>query len=378
MKNTQKTLKTISLILLAATLLLVFYVNLLIPFMMDDMWYSTLLYSPEKVSSFSDIVKAQVWHWHNWGGRSITHAILQFILMNGERFADVLNTVFVLLLSAVIVILSFSSSEKKENIPAYLFATAALIIGLSANWKMSMFWEAGAANYLYITVFIIRFLWCYLREIEGDARPLPFIVIWMIPLAVVSGWSNENMGPVCFIISLIVIYLMKKRSGKIPVWMIEGAVFSLAGSIMCIIAPGNMIRKAETEQGIGILWKTFLRFYYEFTALFKFQFLSLLTLTAVLVTSIFICGISLKESEKILLLGAFLSWGAMFLSPHYPDRATFGTMCLIITVIISRSALIIQKKKEAASALYTGMILIWLKGLYDLGDFIANYNGWLR
>ena len=68
----------------------------------------------------------------------------------------------------------------------------------------------------------------------------------------------------------------------------------------------------------------------------------------------------------------------MILSPHYPDRATFGTMCLMICVIISRGALMIEKKKEALWPLYLGAVLIWLKGMYDLLEFIAIYLGWIR
>jgi hypothetical protein len=82
--------------------------------------------------------------------------------------------------------------------------------------------------------------------------------------------------------------------------------------------------------------------------------------------------------EVLLLLGALMSWGAMILSPHYPDRATFGTMCLMICVIISRSMLIIEKKKEALWPLYLGATIIWLKGMYDLGEFIAITWGWIR
>ena len=33
----------------------------------------------------------------------------------------------------------------------------------------------------------------------------------------------------------------------------------------------------------------------------------------------------------VTLMGALLSYGAMVLSPHYPDRAAFGT-CILIEV----------------------------------------------
>lgn len=380
MKKENSRIKLISIILFVISAFVVYIVNHYVPFMMDDEWYSTLLYSDEKINSLSDIVRAQVWHWHNWGGRSITHGLLQLILMCGESFADVLNTVFLFILSMTILQVSGITAKEVKFNPTYIFAAYGLVLGLCANWKMSMFWQSGAANYLYITVFILLFIFCYLREIETGAKPLKGITLWMIPLAVMAGWSNENMGPVCFIVSVIVIagLYLKREKNRIKPWMIEGSILSLAGSIMCIVAPGNFVRSREAYSDIGFIWKLFLRCYYECTAVLKYQILTVTVLAFVLIVSIFICKISLTFSEKILLLSAFLSWGAMFLSPHYPDRATFGTMCLLICVIISRTALIIRQKKEATAPLFLGMCVIWLKGMYDLLDFLANVFYWIR
>lgn len=378
MDNSKKKLTVATLLMLSITAVIVFYTNHIIPFMMDDIWYSTILSSSQPLSSFSDIIQAQVWHWHNWGGRSIAHGLLQMILMAGEGFADILNTLWLFVLSFTIIICSKTTTAGIKNNLAWLAVTASLIIGLAANWKMSMFWQAGAANYLYITAFLLFFIFCYLREVEGGAKSLPGITFWMIPLALIAGWSNENMGPTCFIVSVIVIILMKKSTKKIPFWMIEGSIICFIGCVLCIAAPGNFVRVNAMNDNHGILWTLFLRCYYECTALFSFQMLTVLTLAAVLITSVGILGIKLRKTECILLVSALLSWGAMILSPHYPDRATFGTMCLMITVIISRSAFIIEKKKEALWPLYLGAVLIWLKGLYDIGEYIAIYLGWIN
>lgn len=378
MENSKKKLTVVSLIILAITTVTVFYTNRIIPFMMDDLWYSTLLSSSDPITSIPDIIHAQIWHWHFWGGRSIAHGLLQLILLTGEGFADVLNTLWLFVLASTIITLSRTSGYRISNKLALITVTAAIIPGLAANWKMSMFWEAGAANYLYITAFLLFFIFCYLREIDGEVKPLPGIIFWMIPLSLIAGWSNENMGPTCLILSVITIVLLKKEKRKIPVWMIEGSIICLIGCVLCIAAPGNFVRVQSINNEYGVLWNIFLRCYAECKALFSFQMLTLLTLAAVLVISISIMGIKLKKVEVLLLLGALMSWGAMILSPHYPDRATFGTMCLMICVIISRSMLIIEKKKEALWPLYLGATIIWLKGMYDLGEFIAITWGWIR
>ena len=389
MKNRSGTITCISLVLLAVTAVIVLAVNRSIPFMMDDLWYSTHLYSDEPVRSLSDIIDAQIWHWNNWGGRSITHSLLQMILVCGEGVADVLNTIFVFVLSLVISLVAGSINGRIRNLPLSVLAGCALMLGLNANWKMSMFWESGAANYLYITVFILLFIFCYLRELPSEARfqgrdnevsspaeKLPGITVWIIPLALIAGWSNENMGPVCFIISVITMVIVRKAGRKVSFWMIEGSLLSLAGSVMCIAAPGNFVRNATIPER-GALWTLFLRCYSEMTAVFRFQILTVLTLASVLVISITFCGIKLTLSEKVLLLGALLSWGAMFLSPHYPDRASFGTMCLMITVIISRCILVIRHKEDSLIPLSLCMLVIWGAGMYSLTEFLAVSAGWV-
>ena len=148
-------------ILVLVSMIVLYMTHRVIPFEMDDLWYSTMLYDDTPITSFADIIKSQIWHYHNWGGRSITHGILQLTLLVGEQAADCLNVIFTMLLGGMVC---FVSGHRR--LPAF-FAAIAMILGLNANWRMSMFWQAGAANYLYITVYILAFVHCYLREVPG-------------------------------------------------------------------------------------------------------------------------------------------------------------------------------------------------------------------
>ena len=79
----------IAVILLSvAAVCMLFYANVSVPFMMDDIWYSTNLATGNTLSGLGDVIESQVWHYLNWGGRSITHAFLQLSLMCGERGAE--------------------------------------------------------------------------------------------------------------------------------------------------------------------------------------------------------------------------------------------------------------------------------------------------
>jgi len=362
--------------LLVVSVVILYVTHRAVPFMMDDLWYSTMLSSEEPITSLGDIIQSQIWHYHNWGGRSITHSILQLTLLAGEQVADICNVLVTLVLAGVICVLA-----GHKTVPAF-FAAFGMLLGLNANWKMSMFWQAGAANYLYITSFILLYLYCYLREVQESGKAtknLPGIVFWMVPLGIVAGWSNENMGPAVWIISAIVMYIQWQKTGKIKTWMVLGNISCLIGSVLVVIAPGNFVRSAETASNeYGPLWNLFLRCYGEAQATLIFLFPALLVLLGALLISNGVLKLSISMQNKLLLFCALLSWGAMILSPHYPDRATFGTMVLIICVVLSLARDILKERRELSPWLWGVTLLIWLRGMYYLGEFLALSWGWIR
>ena len=375
-------------ILLGIFVLVIYMTHRNVPFMMDDLWYSTILSDDSiPITSLSDIIRSQIWHYLNWGGRSITHGILQLTLLAGEQAADLLNVGVTFLLAWIICLVA-----ETRSLPAF-FAAAAMPLGLNANWKMSMFWQAGAANYLYITVVILLFAFCYLREYpdggerqgaenektEAVKKNLPGIFLWILPVGLAAGWSNENMGPAVWLLSLAVIADTAKTKKKVPLWMIFGNLSCLAGSITMIIAPGNTVRGAQApDSGYGVLWRLFLRGYAESKAALEYLFPTLLTLLLVLLAGKFALKIEIGRKNLLLLLCALLSWGAMFLSPHYPDRAAFGTMALLICVILSMAGKIIREREDLFLPLAGVLILIWLRGMYFCGEFLAICWGWIR
>ncbi len=381
-EKTGKIMWIVSGILLAVSAVVMFETHRLVPFMMDDLWYSTMLYEDTPITSLADIVKSQIWHYQNWGGRSMTHAILQLTLLAGETAADILNVVMTFLLAGVICL-----TADNRRLPVF-FAASGMLLGLNANWKMSMFWQAGAANYLYITVFVLAYAFCYLRELPeesidsgeaGEPKRLPGITFWMIPLGILAGWSNENMGPAVWLLGLAVMAMKRREKRKIPAWMILGSLSCLLGSIMVIIAPGNFVRSAEVpENQYGFLWRCFLRGYAECKGALEYLFPTLLLLAFLLMIQKWVLKGRIGRRNLLLMLCALLSWGAMILSPHYPDRAAFGTMVLLICVILSLAGKICRARKDLSWPLFGVAMLIWLRGMYFCGEFIAISWGWIR
>lgn len=365
-------------IMTAVSVLVMYMTHREVPFMMDDLWYSTMLSDDRPITSFMDIIKSQIWHYNNWGGRSMSHAILQLTLLAGEQAADLLNVGVTLLLAW-----AACAAAGQKRLP-FFFAAMGMTLGLNANWRMSMFWQAGAANYLYITVFILLYVFCYLRELSDDGetlsvKTLPGITFWMVPLGILTGWSNENMGPAVWILSLFVILDNLKKKRRIAPWMLLGNLSCLFGSIMLIVAPGNYVRSGEVgDSQYGLLWRCYLRMYAESKALLEYLFPVLLMLALVLIVGSCALKISLGRRNAVLLFTALMSWGAMVLSPHYPDRAAFGTMILLICVILSMAGKIVKERQDLSWPLFCAAVLVWLRGMYFCGEFLGASWGWIK
>ncbi len=328
MQQTKRWEKIFIIAALAVLVVMGFAAQRAVPFMMDDEWYGTNLVTGEPLGSLGDVIESQVWHFLNWGGRCITHGVLQLTLMSGELCADVLNLFMTLLLTLMVCLVI-----NRRDALTFLTVHAA-VYALNANLKMSMLWQAGCANYVYSSVWILLFMLPYLRSLRNPGGgAMPGAILWLAPGGLLAGWSNENMGPACFLLALgTMIYLAKWQKRKIEGWMISGTVSSLVGSVLVVAAPGNFVRSAVVPPQT-----LYDRFYSMLTAGADFLFPSvLIAAAAVLVKAV--CLKSRPDRVQWALIAmAVLSYGAMVLSPHYPDRATFGTM--ILCIALSASAL---------------------------------------
>lgn len=348
-----------------------------VPLMMDDEWYSTILSAETPLSGFGDIVQAQIWHYNNWGGRTVAHTIAQMILLYlSEPAANVLNTAVIALLAWLIATVA---GEKRF---VYMTFIIGFLHGLNPDWKMSMYWQTGACNYLYTTVLILMFLKLYLKSAEQEAdRERPWLMPYASVLGLLCGWTNENMGPAVWVLTVLVMLLLKRENRQIKPWMISGSMFCMVGSAFMLLAPGNSVRSAQVvETGYGTLWQIFLRMYGVCKGMWDYLFSIIIVTAAVMAINVIILGNSLKRRDVLLLVGAILSWGAMVLSPHYPERAAFGTMCLLMCVLISQAASVVRSKNTKACrvAMECAGVFIWLRGMYCLAEFIAISWGWIR
>lgn len=329
-------------------------------FMRDDMWYATNLVTGEPLKNFGDILEGQVWHYLNWGGRSVNHTVLQLVLMCGDAFCNIANIIVTFTLSYLIC-----SVAGKKDFKCFCFSFF-LLISLNTDIKQSMFWQSGSVNYLYSTNWILLFLLAYIRQVkEPENKKLRAVDFWIVPLGLMTGWSNENMGPACFVTAIIVmVYFLKGLKRKPPVWMWIGAVSSFVGSVLLILAPGNFARSATVVEKsfITVLGE---RFYELLMAGTSYLFPTLL-LMLLLVFVYLQVGNRLQPFQMILMGTFVLAFGAMILSPTFPNRAAFGLMVIGIVLSVSFAQGIEEKEESYKKYISLLSLYMWIYGVYSL------------
>ena len=170
------------------------------------------------------------------------------------------------------------------------------------------------------------------------------IEIWIVPLSLCAGLSTENMGPSCFVLTVFAIIWHFVRKRKPPVYLFEGAFFSLIGSALMILAPGNFVRNQFIE-------KTSLRQLIEnrydnlLTSGCGYLFPAFLFAVIIFTFQITYFKNEIKIRDIALFAFAVIAEGAMVLSPTYPQRASFGIMCALIAYIVSFIAKMIKRGK---------------------------------
>lgn len=341
-ENRNIKLYIITAVFVAVLLIIQFIAHRITPFMRDDLWYATNLVTGEKVKSLGDIIESQIWHYFNWGGRSINHALLQAVLASGEVVADIFNILATFILGFVI----FKTARAKN--PLMYLLCEALIVAFNASLFFSMLWESGSVNYLYSTSWILLYVLVILKEMDFESKEVANAgkaeYFWIIPLALIAGWSTENMGPTCFVLTVGVIIFLAIKKKKIPFYLYEGAFLTLVGSALLILAPGNFVRnqfveKASLSDIIRGRIDTFL------ISSADYLLPSFLFALILLIIQIYILK-EIKPRDIALFSFAVIAQGAMFLSPTYPQRASFGIMCVLITYIVSVISSLFENHKK--------------------------------
>ncbi len=348
-------------IYLLSIFLMILLFNFLTPLLADDFGYS--FGTDGKIKNILDIVGYQVWHYFNWGGRTVAHFIAQLFLLLPKWIFSICNSAVYVLL--VYLIYLHAKGDKEENpimIPIiHLFLWFSLPV-----FGQTFLWLIGSCNYLWTSVIILAFLLPFRKNI--DKKDSPILIVTMFLIGIIAGWTNENsaVGLIVSIALLIICYKTNKSKNKIKKWHISGFAGALIGFIIMIMAPGNFVRKdAVVDNTFFIIKWIYRALGYTYTLVeFLLPFIAII----VIATSIKMYNKQKIEIQSyIYLIASILCVYSMVLSPQFPERAWTGVFVFIIIATVS---IIFNLEKVSKIFKYLFIDLIIIFGVVYVRDYL--------
>lgn len=321
-----KNQKKIFLVLIFASMLIL---NFLTPLLADDYSYGLNL-NGKRISSIIDIFDYQVWHYFNWGGRTIAHTLAQTFLILPKAIFNVLNS-FIYTVLIYLIYLHGKLNRKNKEQPYILLLIHLLLWFMIPVFGQSCIWLIGSCNYLWTTVIILYFLWLYRKNSLSEKW---YNLLFMFILGLLAGWTNENTsaGLIIILVFSFIINKVETRKFKLSKTRLFGIIGTLAGFIIMICAPGNYIRSAEFKDDTFIIIKIIKRAF-DITNNLENIILPLLIVIIILISLKIYHKKKIEKEAYTFILGGFAAIYAMVLSPTFPKRAWTGAIIFFVIAI---------------------------------------------
>ncbi|MBR6395937.1 MAG: hypothetical protein IKS09_03105, partial [Lachnospiraceae bacterium] len=264
-----------------------------------------------------DIAASVKGYYNISGGRVFAHALVYLSLMFNEHIFDFLNaTAFI---SLGILILKCAVSGKVIK-PQMLALTYLMMILFLPAFGDTCLWVSGSINYLWMAIISLLFIWCVINE----------KYYMSLPLALISGFTNEATGGMLIVFLLAYCLFNKKKSG---IKIILQMLLLIPGELVIVMAPGNTGRAKEVNgTSIFSVKKALEMVKVNFRWLFETYYI-LIIFTAFFV---FFAVKNEKMRRGIpFLVSAISGLVAMALSGTFIERSHFLNIVMLMTALLA-------------------------------------------
>ena len=301
-----------------------FYVlNLLSPEFHDDFVYKFMLVNgsvdySRPVTSLSDVFRSQWEHYFVANGRSVVHVLIQvFTGLLGKQVFNVLNAI----VFALFVYLPKNNVSRYSRGNGFFAVMLTLfLVLLLPLFKDTFLWLTGSVNYLWSATAVLLFLSMY--ESRGNLLVKNDKAMgWMLPLALLMGWTHEGIS-LPLAISLLVFNLLEFKRSR-HTWDFWFSVAFFVGACITAFAPGNLVRSSAAG---GFTFSTLgLKVLNGFTV---FGHLKIAYLAILLTVITWIIKRPMAKDvlhcNRHLLLAMLFSAGIVFVAGFTSERTAFG------------------------------------------------------
>lgn len=358
----------------------VFLLNYFFPIYCDDMMYSVVKYREtinlgenlKEIGSFLNL------YYFTWGGRVIAHVFASILLLFDFIGQDVINT----LVYCMLIYLVYRIARKDTNQNVFLFLLITIsVFYFTPSFLSSAVWKTGSANYLWTTTLTLAFAFFYIRYYNQKNYQNSILrSVLFFFFGIVAGWTNENLGPVLFLICLVYAYLIyTTKDLKMPTWVIVGLIGVAIGCCLLILAPGNAARaEAEGYTGILNISDTLGKRLSGIAGSYRYFMLRpiIIYLVFLLFNFLYPKHVEQRKSTIIQSLIFFLAaniaiWVTLF-SPTFPPRAF---MSVTVLTVLSYSMLYANIDFSKLFPKILNLVLLLLLTLFAAKDYITFFRG---
>ena len=319
----RKTLLTIGLVLAFVMFVLMYQ---WLPFREDDDFYMHGWGTGEYISSLKDIFLFLKAHYLYWGGRIVSHGILQLMFYIGRPYSAILNTVAYFVLAYALSKAVF----KKFNLTFFALVSA-LLFFLSPYREEIILWYTGCANYIWTTMIIFLAALPYMDLLREGKFRLESKYWLMLPLYFLAGWTNENMAPTFILFMVFTTGYEFYKTKKTDPLKIADILVCFAGCCMLMFAPGNFVRTYSSYTSLisTIVFRIHTQIY---------AWSSWLLIPMLVFALLRYFNYRNNDAGNKLFTYPLLGWYVLSVlifigSPTFPQRATSGSFCILLILI---------------------------------------------
>ena len=240
---------------------LVFLLNQKTVYTADDYMYhffwerSTPSEFTREMDGIGDLPLSLKNHYEGFNGRVISHAFVMFFMMFDKTLFDFCNSLMYLALGFLLLL--YVEGDCRKWKPGHLAAVYMTMWAFLPAAGQSVFWLAGACNYLWTMVFILVFFLPYHRYMERpEAEKHPLLkALVMLPLGAAAGCSNENTGGAVVLLAVLFVLFWLWKREKVPFWSVTGILSAGLGVLFLVTAPSSQERMGSEAMKLSVYLK---------------------------------------------------------------------------------------------------------------------------
>ncbi|UYO63113.1 DUF6056 family protein [Acetobacterium wieringae] len=348
-------------VIVAVTFAYMVFLNSKTPLIADDFVYTFIFATSTPVMSFGDIVTSQISYYMTWGGRVVAETLTQLFMFLGKDVFNVANSLCYIVFCLAVYFLAMGRRIRFELV----LLTTILVWFFIPMFGQTVMWLTGSCNYLWCGTIILLALLPFRLYEEKQTRLLNSIwfAVLMIPLFFTSGITNENTAGGMILIMLLYCGVNIKRKIRIPAFAYTGLLFSIAGFLCMLFAPGNSLRVANESAVAEVTMMVGSNPIITRFAYFAYNLYALMPLV-ILAAIAFVMLRNEKDRKAWVNFGIFTvaAAAAMFVMlapPKFPPRAMFGLAAfLIIAVVYAFGQLKLTEERISKFVIVPGLTVL--------------------